>query len=119
MISPCIENISAETTEWFHKLRETTSEWNHSPGDSDNTRHERMIRNKLVYHTWENMGEELLALDRATRVPKDAPKVLLSLILSSSSSIPFIAMSILQVSFTIFKVNYSPKRKCSCSFHFI
>ena len=67
------DRVAGGIGEWFGELRETTSEWSYRPQDRDETLCDSLARGRMLSHQWICMGEELLALDKATRVPNDTP----------------------------------------------
>ena len=70
-----VGRVAGGIGEWFGQLRETTSEWSYRPQDRGETVSDSLARGGMLSHQWGCMGEELLALDRATRVPRDAPQI--------------------------------------------
>ena len=67
------DRVAGGIGEWFGELRETTSEWGYRPQDRDETLCDSLAGGGMLSHQWSCMGEALLALDKATRVPNDTP----------------------------------------------
>ena len=68
-----VGGVAGGIGEWFGELKERTSEWSYRPQDRDANLCDSLARGGMLSHQWSCMGKELLALDRATRVPRDAP----------------------------------------------
>ena len=67
-------NVAATITDWFDCLREPMREENYQPPDAGKSFRESLTLSDMNSSQWTCMGEELLALDKATHVPRVTPE---------------------------------------------
>ena len=81
-----VKSEAGSIGEWFTDLKDTTDKWERMSQDSYADKMKRLNLRRMRFDQWKCLGDELISLDKATRVPCNVPETMS--IFDAAKSIP-------------------------------